>query len=707
MDRPLTSVAGASVAFLFVLVALAQHPAQAARPDRDDDEQRPAVAQHDRDDEDEARQPVTEIVITARRLDVARAKVEPSLGASTYTLSNEAVENRPTGETTNIGQLLLQVPGVVQDVSGQIRVRSQSNLQYRINNVIVPEGLTDIGESLSARLAERVELITGALPAQYGLQVGGIVNITTKSGVYDEGGQVELYGGSHGEVQPAFEYAGSAGNTNFFFSGSYLGSDVGLSSPDGSSTPAHDHTDQFEGFAFLDHILDDETRISLILGTSNERFQIPFAGSPLDAGGGQRGTSHYGILSYLRTAERVTLQVSGFARYSTLGLHPAAGDVPLDGLSQTVADRGFTGGLQVEGVYDASAEHTLRAGFTASSNHEKSDVRSLVVPLVAAAGGPEAIATTSSETRRQFSAFIQDEWKPLEGLTVNGGLRLDHVNTSGGTGQVSPRVNLVWTLPRGTTLHAGYARYFVPPPLDENFGATPALAGTTGAPRSLSADLLRAESDDYYDVGVEQKIGSLTVGLDGYWRDAANLIDVVPIGAGALPRAFNYSTGRVRGVEISATYAEGPFSAWANLAIADGKGRGIVSNQFSFAPVELGFVQRNLVHLSEDQRYTSSAGASYRWGPVRLSADLIYGSGLRRTAPGGAPNADTLPDYVQVNIAAVYHTVGIGQQPLDLRLDVINLFDRRYRLRDGSSIGGGVPQWGPRRSLFVGVEQSF
>jgi len=91
-----------SLLFL-ALVALAAVPAS-AQPDRDED------------DGDEPRQPVTEIVVTAQRLDVARARIEPSLGASTYTLSNEAVENRPSGETTNLAQILLQAPGVAQTV---------------------------------------------------------------------------------------------------------------------------------------------------------------------------------------------------------------------------------------------------------------------------------------------------------------------------------------------------------------------------------------------------------------------------------------------------------------------------------------------------------------------------------------------------------------------------------------------------------------
>ena len=668
-----------------------------------------AHADDDDTDDGQTKQPVAEIVVTAQRLDTARAKVEPSLGASTYTLSNEAVENRPSGETTNINKLLLQVPGVTQSGSGELYVRSQANLQYRINNVILPEGLTDVGENLSARLAERVQLITGALPAQYGLQVGGIANITTKSGVYDHGGQVELYGGSSGELEPAFEYAGATGGTNFFFSGSYLHSDLGLSDTGGRADPKHDRTDQIEGFAFLDHILDDQTRISLIVGTSNERFQIPYAAAPLDTGGVQRETSSYGIVSYLLTTEQVTLQASGFARYSSLGLHPdAAEDLSLIGLSQAVADRNLAGGVQVEGVYDADDRHALRAGFTLTVDDQKNDVRSLVLPLTTGGspvGMPVSIGGTFSETRREQSAFVQDEWRPLDSLTVNAGLRFDHVNTGGSA--IGPRANLVWTPLDGLSVHVGYARYFVPPPEELGIGRIPGLIGTTGAPAGIGADVVRAERDNYYDIGVEQKFDALTIGLDSYWREATNLIDTVPIGASLIPQPFNYATGRVRGVELSATYAEGPISAWANFAIAEGEGRQIVSSQFAFTPAELAFAAQHVIHLGQDQTYTASAGASYRWHSVQLSGDLLYGSGMRRTISDGAPNGASLPDHVQVDLAAVYHTHGLGGRQLDLRLDVINLLDERYELREGTSIGGGIPQWGPRRGFFAGIEQSF
>ena len=150
----------------------------------------PATA---RADDDDNAAPVTQVTVTSQRLDVARAEIQPSLGASTYTITNDTVESRPGGETMSLDRVLLQMPGVTEDGFGRLHVRgNQGGLEYRVNNVIIPEGLTDLGDMLSTRTAASVELVTGTLPAQYGLNVAGVVNITTKSGAYLDGGEAEL-----------------------------------------------------------------------------------------------------------------------------------------------------------------------------------------------------------------------------------------------------------------------------------------------------------------------------------------------------------------------------------------------------------------------------------------------------------------------------------------------------------------------------------
>ncbi len=719
--------AGLAIVSLALLIALAPALAFAADPDGDDDD-------------DDKKPAVSEVVVTAHRLDTARASIDPGLGASTYTLTNDAVERLPGGETISLSQVLLQFPGVSQGGLGQIHIRQdRGDLQYRINNVILPEGLSEFGQVLSPRLADRIELITGALPAQYGLHGGGVINITTKSGVYLNGGQAEIYGGSHSEIEPAFEYGGSANGTNFFVSGSYLQNNLGVASPDGGADPLHDRTEQFQAFAFIDHIIGAKDRVSLMLGSSDERFQIPdqrglnaltYRGGsaafqrPLVVYGvssfpseqlneSQRENTQFAILSYLHTTERATLQVSAFARYSDLSFHPdAVGDILYSGVSQRLTKSDLTAGLQVEGVYNWSADHTLRAGAVLSAQRTKNETRSAVLAIDAQGRQrtdiPSTLTNRSSENGSQASLFAQDEWKPLAPLTINFGLRLDHVDAVRQQTALSPRVSAVWTTATGTTLHAAYARYFIPAPTDGDAGVGAlALVGTTGAPPTFQNDPARSETDNYYDVGVQQKFGGLTFGIDGYWRGAKNLIDDGQFGAPIIRTAYNYRNGHIQGVEFSTTYTEGPFSAWSNLAIAQARGRGIVSNQFNFTQAHLTFAGGHYIGLDQDQTYTASGGAAYRWGPLQVSSDLIYGSGLRTTPLGGSPNGARLPGYVQVNLASVYHLRRSDHQVLDIRFDVINAFDEHYEIRDGRGLGAGPALWGPGRGFFVGLEQTF
>src|SRR6201995_4875567 len=134
------------------------------------------------------------IVVTAQKLDAARVGIQAQTGASTYTISAAAIQSQPGGDNSELNQVILQAPGVAQDSFGQLHVRGEHNgLQYRLNGVIIPEGLSVFSQALSPRLADRVALITGALPAEYGLDTAGIIDVQTKNGMFQPGGDISIY----------------------------------------------------------------------------------------------------------------------------------------------------------------------------------------------------------------------------------------------------------------------------------------------------------------------------------------------------------------------------------------------------------------------------------------------------------------------------------------------------------------------------------
>jgi outer membrane receptor protein involved in Fe transport len=674
---------------------------------------------------------VSEVVITAQRLDEARRTIQPSIGATTTTLSSQVIDSLPGGDNTALNQVILQMPGVVQDGFGQLHVRDDhANLQYRLNGVILPEGLSVFGQTLSPRLASSVKLMTGALPAQYGLRTAGIVDITTKSG-FSNGGQVSLYGGSHGTFEPSFELSGASGSNSVFLSGSYLRNDLGIESPDGSANPLHDRTIQYQLFGYADHIIDPSSRISFIGGVSDQRFQIPnprgltaaVDGAGLKINGqsdflsdnlnqNQHEITDYGIVSYLKTTDRFTGQVSVFGRYSSLDYSPdVQGELMFNEIAQKALKKDTAAGLQAEGSYRLGDAHTVRGGLVAQLDHTTSDTSTqvLLTPENAfpANNVPITVIDNGSKNSQTWSAYIQDEWKLSENLTLNYGLRFDQLNSYRKENQLSPRVNFVWTPATGTTIYGGYARYFTPPPFELVANTTISkFVGTSAEAPGTANTTPFSERDDYFDLGVQQKFGGLTLGVDGYLRKALHLIDEGQFGAPIILTPFNYHDGRIHGVEFSANYEHGPFTAYGNFAIAKAEGRNIESSQFNFDPADLAYIASHYIHVDHDQTYTASAGAAYRLGNTRLSADLLYGSGLRKD--GAVPNGDHVPGYIQVNTSIRQHFDHLlGAGGVDLRFDVVNLFDEKYEIRDGSGVGVGAPQWGARRGFFVGVSKSF
>ena len=705
---------------------------------------------------------VETVTVTAQRLAEARNGIQTQVGASTYIISSDAIKAEPGGDNTLLNQVILQAPGVAQDSFGQLHVRGEHNgLQYRLNGIIIPEGISVFGQTLDPRLADSVQLITGALPAEYGNRTAGIVDIKTKSGLFAPGGEASIYGGSHGEITPSVDYGGASGNFDYYVSGDYTTNTLGIESPDGRSDPSHDRTKQWHGFAFLQDILDNDSSITAILGTSNDAFQIPnqrglqpagldgivglgsqnaASGDFLLAANGQTGfpsellderqreITHYGILSWLRSTGALDLQVSLFGRYSSLYFTPGnnAGDILYNGIAQTAYKRDEAYGLQAEGAWHAGASHTIRFGVLYQADDLISNTSSLVLPvapgsaanpnpnplctdpanLCQTSGAPLTVIDNGTKHAWSYGLYVQDEWKILPHVVLNYGLRYDQFGAFTKEGQLSPRVNAVWTPTDTTTIHAGYSRYFSPPPI-ELVGTTDiALFDNTTAAASHLDDTPKAERADYYDIGINQKFDeSLGIGLDGFFKASRNLVDEGQFGAPIILTPFNYRSGRQYGLEFTATYDSGGFSSYLNAALERAAGKNIVSSQFQFTPDDLAYIAQNYIPLDHQQIVTLSAGASYKWQGFTFSGDLLVGSGLR--SDGTTPNGDHLPTYTQVNVGISRSFRIDGAGGLTARLDVINLLDEKYEIRDGTGVGVGAPQFGPRRGFFVGLSKAL
>lgn len=697
------------------------------------------------------------VMVSAQRFERARNALSPSTGSSQYVFDQKAIEALPRGDHTPLNEVLLQAPGVVNDSYGQLHIRGDhADLQYRINGIVLPEGVSTFGETLDTRVAQKIDLLTGALPAQYGYRTAGVVDITTRQHL--DGGMVDLYGGSHDTLNPGFALGDTIGRFTGFVTGSFFRSNLGIEPPTNASSPIHDATTQGKGFGYASWLLGDNLKLTGMFGSAVNRFEIPnnpgqspvqdyltaagvsgFDSTALNSR--QFENTDYGLLALQGiVGNDIDYQFAVFNRVSSVKYEPdQTGELVFDGDASSIKRKSSTLGMQGDVKIPLGDQHTLRTGLSASTEDDRADNTSTVFPQeqhdangscppsgqapgdsgYCLSGGPTTIVDNNPKNGNTlFGVYAQDQWDLSSSLTINYGLRYDHLAAYVDAEQVSPRLGLIWYASKQTTLHAAYARYFTPPA--NELVSTPSLAKflytTNSAPLPALPDApttppnspVKPERDHYFDIGLSQQFTPhFNVGLDTFYKYARDLLDEGQFGSALIFTPFNYQRGHVYGFELSSSYHEGNLSAWGNVTHTIAQATNVESGQFNFGPDDLAYISQHYIYLDHDQHWTASGGVSYLWLGTTYGTDFTYGGGLRNDGDGSIPNGGKQPSNLQMDLSAMhpFHLGSLGE--LDLRGVVVNLLDRSNQIHDGSGIGVGAPQYGPRRALYVGITKPF
>ena len=250
--------------------------------------------------------------------------------------------------------------------------------------------------------------MVGALPAEYGLRTVGLIDITTRTDLFNNSGQAGVYGGSQSTITPSIQYGGTFGSTcpatpapppgtkalpsadcfsgvQYFFTGRYLHTNEGLEPPTSAYFPIHDVSQQEKGFAYLSTFVDPYTRLSLIAGTFTAAYQIPNnPGQPVGFGGNppvmsafgmtafnsallnenQYEDTQYAVLALQRSINGFDGQLSYFTRYDRLHFAPdPVGDLLINGIASDIVRQSLTNGIQADGSYKVNPANTIRTGF--------------------------------------------------------------------------------------------------------------------------------------------------------------------------------------------------------------------------------------------------------------------------------------------------------------------------------------------------------
>jgi len=669
---------------------------------------------------------------SALSLNVVTTRINPQAnglsktGNSQYTLTQHDIAALPQGANTPINEVLLQMPGVVQDDQAQIHVDGEhEDLQWRINGVMMPmDSFSGFGQIFNSFFVRRVSLLDGILPVTYGFRDAGVLDMETKDGCTDPGGNVGFYGGQRETLQPSFEYGGCEGPLSYYYTGTFLHNNLAFSSATPGPTPIHNISNQGQGFGYFTYQMNPLTKLSLITGVSVNNSEVPntpnlpplFKLAGVDPGNypsseineSLNQDYYFGILALTGViGPEINYQVAYTGAFSTIQFSPdPIGDLIYQGVASKSSRSEFDNTLQTDASRqfdtDDFGSHNIGTGFYLGEYGVQVDDTTLAFPIV---GGvpkdvPVSIVQNTNNINMLYGIYLQDIWQVNEKFTVTTGVRWDGVAGVINNNMVSPRVNLLYNLDKNTAIHAGFARYFQTPDFDTISNTSFEAAKNTTAAVSPGNLQLFPEKDYYWNAGALHHFGShLTVEENAFFRLSQNLIDLGQFGFVPVFEPFNYKNGRIWGSESSAVFYWENLSVRGNFTYSVAQGNDVTTGQFNFSPAEIAFISDHYIFLDHSQQYTASGGITYRWRSYLASVDGTYGSGLR----SGFANTDELGENFQINLALEkgWQVPELGD--LKTRVVLINVTDNINQLRNGSGIGIFQPGYGPRRTVSGGI----
>lgn len=603
-----------------------------------------------------------DIVVTASRTEQPRIEA----GQSITIVTREEIETR---QTVQLSDLLRTLPGVSIGRNGGVGqptslfIRGGDSSQtlvlidgVRINDPSAPSGAFDFGNLLAGNIA-RIELLRGPNAVIWGSQaIGGVINIQT---IEPEEALTVDARGEYGYRDTAQGVANIAGT-------SQISDDVRISGSVGGGYFRSDGISAFsearggtEKDGYENIGLNGKLRVrfgeavTLDLRGYYNKGETEFDNPPGDTAPVNETEQFLGYVG-LNVALFDGRFRNRFA-YARTDIRRKTTD-PTPGSFNPFDAKGVLDRFEYQGVFDAADFATLVFGL----EHEDSASSTFFAAFDPAPDETEVGLT---------SYYGQLVLRPLKGLTLTGGVRVDDQQVFGS--KTSLGANIAFTPDEGTTVFRGtYAEGFRAPALSE-------LLANFGNP------LLTPETARSFDIGVERSLidGKLGIGVTAFHRDTDDLITF----SAATFMLENVSKARARGLE---------FTLWAKPAPSL-----TVQGQVSVIDTENRSTQPDFsgnVNFGNDLARRPSETASLSidwqspWGVALGSTLLIVGDSFDDLG-----NATRLDGYALVDIRA---SVPVTER-IELYGRVDNLFDTGYETAFNYGSPGRAAYVGARLKL--------
>jgi|HubBroStandDraft_6_1064221.scaffolds.fasta_scaffold00006_32 outer membrane receptor protein involved in Fe transport len=672
-----------------------------------------------------------DIPLTTQPKEIVRTAVTAVAGAqgiapSVHLLDRNTIQASPVNNS--LDKMLETLPGVIPFSYNEPVINGFHGVTYNIDGAPLPLATTsNFAEIIDPKAIDSIELLTGAIPAEYGGdRMGGVVNIiSNRPSDIPQGAYGTITGGFGNQNQGVgtLDVATRFGSSELFLNANTQTTSRGLDAP--TFNPINDASSSSDQFVrFLTQM---SPRSTLAFDYSNQfsQYQVPINIDPnnpfdpilnvpgtLDT---QREYDRFSNLNWTMTSRdgNGVFQVIPWWRSTRIAYD---GDLPSDVLTtepdfsvcpptcaNTVHGIGLQQNTFAEYVglrlsdFRATKNHAWKVGIDVNRETAIADQVFACYYVDCKSSGKVAVpyfpafAVPQGQAGSQIGIYAEDKWQMGSNVVWNYGLRYDHSTGYVGGWQISPRIGVsVWDGGKNVA-HAYYGRFYAAPLLEDVRQDCIALSQQSPCSTTNPVYDLKPESDAYYEIGFTHSFNSQFTGSANIFsKTVVNILDTQQFLNTPLFAVFNNSIGLNKGVEFRLQDRMLDGDQWFFTGTVSGSYAACVSGStFLFPPNPPGIpCVAQLALEDHSETVASTAAYTHRFGGSKLWFATLqgnYGSGFPvQFEDANISLHGTLPAHTTFDLAlGRVLTPGSGPQDqgLGVSLQLLNILNHQYPIK--------------------------
>jgi hypothetical protein len=619
----------------------------------------------------------------------AQTLLNPDRTGASQQVGSQTLQDRASSPPARaiIGLVDTQ-PGWLLEANGTLHPRgSEYGVQYVVDGLpLLDNRSPNFAPTLDVEEFQSLLIRTGGYPAEYGRQLGGVIEATTardsRPGFH---AKATAEGGSFGS-------AGGSLSTQYVFGKNTIGVSANGMTTDRYLDPPvlNNFTNHGSGAGVSgrwERDWGDSDRTSVDVRHNRVGFLVPNENLQQMAGQRQDRTSEEtsSQMSYTHLfSPQILLDTRGSVRDVSAGLWSNPLSIPI----APSQNRGFREGYATTALSIHYGIHEVKFGGDAlfRSIEEQFAYRIVAYQL----GGvpifdpdtPASFAFADRRQNREQSAFVQDQIR-YRSLTFSAGIRWDHYKLMVDEQAASPRLAASWDVPgAGLVLRASYDRAFQTPAIENLLLASSAsLLALNDAGLVLPVRPSRA---NFYEAGFAKSLfGRARLDASYYRRDVSHFADDSLLLNTGISFPIAFASATISGFEVKLEIPRwGPLSGFISYSNMLAVGRLPVTGGLFLDDNSASLLQSNdRFPVTQDQRNTARARFRYQVVPrLWFASSAEYGSGLPVELDNGTDLSLLQQQYGQAVVDRVNFSAGRVRPSFALDLSVgAELWSREKR----------------------------